>query len=232
MKNLFLLASLCLLFGVSSLNAQNLSSETRNVDNFSAIAVSDGVDVFIKQGPTHEVVVKTSKSQMDKIITEVSGDNLRIKMKKGNNWSWRNNTSIKVYVTMPDLKAISASGGSDVTAEDLNLDNLDISTSGGADVDLSLEVGELKISCSGGADVALEGKARDMKVSLSGGSDLNAQKLVANSCKISTSGGADANINVTGDLEMVASGASDINYRGNPNVISSKSSGAADIRKN
>ena len=69
-----------------------------------------------------------------------------------------------------------------------------------------------------------------MMVALSGGSDLNAKDLIAESCEISTSGGADANIHVTKELSMRASGASDINYRGKPQVLVSKSSGAADIR--
>lgn len=230
MKKFFLLTCLFMWAGSTFIFAQNLSSETRTANGFSKVSVSDGIDVFIKQDRSYSVEVKTAASQMDRVLTEVSGDELRIKMKKGNYNSWRNNRPIRVYVTLPNLKALSASGGSDVSAEDLNLDELYLSTSGGADVNLELQVKELEISCSGGADVDLEGKAQKMKVSMSGGADLNAQKLIATNCEISTSGGSDADIHVTGELSMSASGASDISYRGNPRVLSSKSSGAADIR--
>jgi hypothetical protein len=220
----FLFLLLCPLF----LQAQE--KETRDLKGFNELSVGYGIDLFVRQANATEVVVKADADLMDKILTRVEGNGLKITMKKGNYSTWRRNQKVEVYVTMPDIRAISASGGADVEGEHLDLKELKISSSGGADVNLSLQVDELSIACSGGADVELAGKAQKMLVELSGGADLDANNLIVEVCDISTSGGADANIHVTKELSMRASGASDINYRGKPQVLLSKSSGAADIR--
>lgn len=217
-----------LLFTPLLLEAQE--RETRDLKGFSALSVSHGIDLFVRQGNDTEVVVKADADIIDQVSTTVTEQELKITMKKGSYQKWWKNQRIEVYVTMPDLRSIAASGGADVEAEDLDLRELSIKSSGGADVKLSLNVGQISIASSGGSDVDLAGKAQEMTVKLSGGSDLNARDFVVEIGDVVTSGGADANIHVTGELSMRASGASDINYRGKPQVLLSKSSGAADIR--
>lgn len=221
----------CTLFCTLSIQVSAQSTQDRNVDQFDAIQVSAGIDLYLKQGGNTSVKVKASSEVIDDIQTYVENGKLIIKMKNKNYRNW-GRAKKEVYIVLDDLKQISASGGSDIYSEELNLDELSIRTSGGSDISLKIEVDYLMLSMSGGSDIDLSGKANKLEVKASGGSDLSAKKLEAKDCKITTSGASDASIYVTGDLTMSASGASDIYYSGRPNIISSRSSGGADISGN
>ncbi|GAB5551925.1 MAG: hypothetical protein Sapg2KO_15160 [Saprospiraceae bacterium] len=229
MKKLALLFCTLLFALTVQLSAQ--STQERNVDSFDEIQVSAGIDLFLKQGGSPSVKVKATEKIIDDIATYVENGKLIIKMKSKNYRNWGRDKK-EVYIVVDNLKALTASGGSDIFSEGLDLDELAIRASGGSDVSLNIKVDDLSLTLSGGSDVDIKGSAENMEVRASGGSDLNAGKLEVKDCKITTSGASDANIYVTGNLSMSASGASDINYSGRPNVVSSRSSGGADINGN
>ena len=228
-KLVFLFCTLSLIL-TTQLSAQ--STQDRNVGNFDGIQVSAGIDLYLKQGGSTSVKVKAKSDVIDDIVTQVENGKLIIKMNGKNYCNWGNTGRNEVYVVVNDLKYLSASVGSDVISENLELDELTLNTSGGSDVSMEIQVNVLKISASGGSDINLSGSAQQLDVKANGGSDLSAKKLKVKNCEINTSGASDASIYVTGDLSMSASGASDINYSGNPNVITSRTSGGADITKN
>ena len=109
------------------------------------------------------------------------------------------------------------------------LDKLQLNCSGGSDTHLKLEVETLSCETSGGSDLVLSGKAQKLELNASGGSDFKGKDLEVTNARINTSGASDARIHVTGEVEMIASGASDIYCSGNPKVLVSKASGGADI---
>ena len=226
----FLLICFCLSIG-SNLFGQKIEEQNRQVGQFDNISVQGGIDLFLRQGSTTSVTVKANDHIINDIATEVEGNTLVIKYTKKMK-TWGKNIQQKVYITVDDLDKLTASGGSDVLSEAFNLDNLSISASGGSDLELNLNVKELKLYCSGGSDTNLKGSADKLEIKSSGGSDLNAQSFKAKDCMITASGGADAHINVSGNLTMTATGASDIHYSGSPKILSQKTSGGADIHGN
>ena len=230
----FGLLLLCTLFSLS-LSAQSISGsgnvveKDRNISGFTAIQVSSGVDVHIKQGNSDKVIVKTDDNLQDRIKTELSGGTLKITAKG----SIRKAKAFDVYITAKDLTEISASSGSDVEGDGtLAFDKLRLNMSSGSDVELSIDAKELHCELSSGSDADLDGKVGKLVVKASGGSDLKAKGLQVQDCKLRVSGGSDAFVNVNGDLDMEASGASDIHYSGSPSVVHSKASGASDIHGN
>lgn len=227
-KTVLLFCTLSLILGLQ-LNAQ--TTQERNISGFDEIQVSSGIDLYLKQGNTTSVTVKASDKVINDIETRVEGNKLIIKMKTKNYRDWGRDRK-EVYIVLNDLKRISASGGSDVASEAFKLRDLSISTSGGSDMSLEVDADAISITMSGGSDINIKGSTTKLDVRASGGSDLSARNLKVDNCKIVTSGASDASIYVTGDLSMTASGASDINYAGNPNVVSSRSSGGADISGN
>lgn len=207
--------------------------QERSVSSFSFIKLSDGIDLYLRQGTPGKLIVKAEENRIDNIQTEVEGNTLVVKLEKrpSGRWSW-NRAGARVYVTVDDLRGIKASGGSDVFSEMLNLKALRVDASGGSDLELKLDVDELQLELSGGSDTGLEGTARMMEVQSSGGSDLDARDFRVVDCTVDSSGGSDVHIFVTGKLEIEASGASDVSYRGNPKELRQKTSGGADVRGN
>ena len=231
-----ILLTVCLVMGVTISFSQSktgngkVKEETRSVSGFNAVDVSAGIDLYIKQGSTEKVVVKTDENLMENLQTTVSGGTLKITMKG----KVKKTTKLEAHVTVRNLNALNASSGSDVEGEStITSDKLSINTSSGSDLELDVEVGELTLNISSGSDAKLSGKAGSLSVVSSSGSDLEAGDLEAKNCKIEASSGSDARVHCTGELEVRASSASDVVYSGNPTVRSSKASSGADItRKN
>ena len=202
--------------------------QARSVGAFTAIEVSKGVDLFIRQGNSQQVVVKADDNLVDLVSTEVDGQTLRIRT-RGN---MRRVTALDVYVTVTDLERIEASSGSDVKGESkLELERLALDMSSGSDLELDIEARELTCRLSGGSDADLSGEVSSLEVTATGGSDLQARDLlVTGRCILDVSSASDAFIRVEGELEVEASGASDVTVKGNPTVVRQRASGGSDIR--
>lgn len=202
--------------------------ETRTIGDFTRISVGSGIDLYITQGDHIDLVVEASKDRLHKIITEVKDNQLKIYTKNKYEWGW--DKAPKVYLTFKQLERLTAGGGADVYSKTIiKAEKLEVSTSGGADAYLHVQTDKLKLSTSGGSDIKIKGETQTLYAEASGGSDINAQELKAQSVKVSTSGGADATVWAEKELTASASGGSDIDYYGNPEVKNLNESGAGDI---
>jgi Putative auto-transporter adhesin, head GIN domain len=227
-----LFLSICL----SNTYAQN-SEETRNVSNFKGIRISGGIDLYLRQGATESVKIVADKDRMEKIKTEKDGDILKIYFGEKNGWfnldfNWGKNKPMKVYVTVKELKELSATGGSDVFSESkLDLIKLDLRATGGSDIKLDLDADELICATTGGSDVILSGTATVFKATSTGGSDLKATNLRSNFCSVSSTGGSDAYVWAEKEISISATGGSDVYHKGNARVVSSSATGGSDIHR-
>lgn len=227
-----LFSSLLALVLMTTLVSSSFSQEkeTRTVGDFTRISVGSGIDLYLTQGDNIEVIVETTKDRIHKIKTEVDGNQLKIFTREKFNWGW--DKAPKVYVTFKQLERITASGGADVYGKSvITAENLTITTSGGADAYLNVKTDRLKLSTSGGADIKIEGETQSLTAEASGGSDINAKELKAQTVKVSTSGGADASVWAEKEITANASGGSDIDYYGNPEIKNLNESGAGDISR-
>jgi len=216
-------------------DAGSMSGEVREVPDFEGISVRSGVDVYIHQANERSVEVKSEDIALEKIITEVRGDVLYVEIKKNKSWGWNwgNNKAPRIDVWIDDLESIHASGGSDVYSDGtFRTDEISLKSSGGSDLYLDLDAGKLTATSSGGSDLHLSGQVHEMDLHSSGGSDIKAYKLTAKRCEVSSSGGSDAYVNVSEEISIQASGASDIHVKGSAKVLSKSSTGSSDIHMN
>ncbi|UKT64159.1 head GIN domain-containing protein [Pedobacter mucosus] len=230
--NLFLkLSSLLLLFLSMDVHAQ--ATKNVSVKNFNAITVSSGIDLYLTQGATETVNIKSDDETLKDIVVEQNGGTLTIKFKDGVNWSGMfKNRIIKANVNYKTLTAIAASGGSDVfTQNQMKADKLAIRSSGGSDLKLNLICNNLTVQSSGGSDIDLRGKAENMTLQASGGSDIDAYELITEYAKVSASGGSDINIYVNKGLEASASGGGDVTFKGNASLKKTSSSKSGDVQR-
>ena len=226
------------LFGFSAAAQQVVNdpnAEVRAASGFHAVSVSSGIDLYLTPGNEEAVVISADDKVRSRIIVEVKNGTLKIYYDWKNNIriSWSNNKKpMKAYVSFKQLKSVSASGGSDVSVVngELNADNLDISCSGGSDFTGSVSATNLTVDLSGGSDADLRGKATKMDANISGGSDIDAYGLSLEHCTINASGGSDATLNVSVKLVANASGGSDIDVKGKCEITKS-ASGASEIRR-
>lgn len=206
----------------------NVVSETRRVTGFDGIKVSSGIDVFIKQGTTEGLKIKSDENLLDVIKTEVRNGTLHIYSEV----NIRKAKEKKVYVIYKELNRIRISSSGDIQgANTLKTDRLDVSLSSAGDLDLDVETDEIDISISSSGDAQLTGKTDYLKADLSSAGDLQAYDLEAKKCRIHVSSAGNAKIFVTKDLDASASSAGDIYYKGNPEIKNLRSSSAGGIHK-
>jgi hypothetical protein len=207
----------------------NVVEETRELDEFSKISVSRGMNVYISQGTTSKVVVKADENLLKVIDTYVDDGTLKVTALKG----IRNATSNKVYVTVTDLENIKSSSGSNVFSEDsLKTGNLEIKSTAGSNVRLSLETGELTISASAGSNIFLNGKAKSVNIKASSGSNIKAGDLHSENCDARVSSGANIWIKVQNELTAKASSGGNLFYSGEPNPLRVTKSSGGNVIKN
>ncbi len=207
-------AALFIFIGGSSV-AQAQNSKNVAVKNFNAITVSSGIDLYLTQGGTESLTIKASDDLLKNVIVEQSGTSLTIKYKEGINWGRMfKNQSIKAYVNFKTLKALTASGGSDVfTQNTLKTSVLDLRASGGSDLKMILAVNNLTLNISGGSDADLKGSGENMNANATGGSDIDAFGYVVNYAKVTASGGSDVNYKGNASLKKTTSSKSgDVNH--------------------
>jgi hypothetical protein len=205
-------------------------TETRDVSGFTGIDVSGGINVDIRIGDEFLVEVDADDEDVEDIVTEVRGDTLHLKVDRDDWGDWSNFDDYNAVIVMPALTDVEASGGSDVRViGTVTGDEFELSTSGGSDIEIDMAVNELDVSMSGGSDVELSGTANVATIRNSGGSDLDARDLQVKNAELRASGGSDLAITVLETLDARASGAADITYYGDPEVLDSDASGGSDI---
>ncbi|MFB6453677.1 head GIN domain-containing protein [Chitinophaga sp. Hz27] len=201
-------------------------SEDRNVSGFSGISTSGIYDVVLTQGNAESVKLEADDNLLPYIETVVSGKTLQIKSKNG--VSIEPKSKITVYVTIKDLKAVSASGASKVTSTGtINGSNLGVELSGATLCKLDVAMSKVEIKASGAARVDLAGTAAAVNVGASGAAIIRADKLSSDNVNVEASGGSNVVVNADKALNAGASGGSSIRYSGAGKANVSTSGGAS-----
>ncbi|WP_346862611.1 head GIN domain-containing protein [uncultured Draconibacterium sp.] len=231
LKSLFIL-TLAVFMGISTAIAGN-SDETqiRKVENFNAIKVSTGIDLYLTMGTSEEVKIVADDDIIEDLKTEVKDGTLHIYVKQNNWFNWGGNKTRKAYVTVTELVALHASSGSDVRSENtIKGTSLEVKASSGSDVVLDVFYKNLSVDTSSGSDAKITGRVKTLEAESSSGSDIKAEGLEAQIGKLKASSGSDITVTVTDELYARASSGSDIKYYGNPQIRDTDESSGGDVR--
>jgi len=205
-----------------------LITEHRGVGNFTGLDISGSYKVVIKQDSVDNVTIIGDDNLMKYIKTENDGERLKIH----NSRSICPSGQYTVYVSLKELSYIETSGATSVFSDGkITVKDLELHTSGSTKMNLSLNADQVKTEASGLTDIFLEGQAQSHTLETSGSSTLNALNFVVNKYRIQSSGLSHCKINVLNELNINSSGASDIQYRGNPTDIRNDKSGIASLKQ-
>lgn len=106
--------------------------------------------------------------------------------------------------------AVSVSGSGDVYAEDLKLDNCNISG-------------------TGSGDLKLKGKAATFVASIMGSGDINAYGLTAVNVKVKCNGSGDVVVQAVEKVTATLNGSGDLTYYGSPEYVDVESNGSGEV---
>ncbi|MEO6540278.1 MAG: DUF2807 domain-containing protein, partial [Ferruginibacter sp.] len=136
---------------------------------------------------------------------------------------------MKVYITTPSLKKVSASASAEVMVEHVlvSTDKMVFKASSGADIKSEVDAPEVSADASSGATITLSGKTKIYSAESSSGADIKSRDLLSENTTVSVSSGADANVHASVKLNASASSGASITYHGAAIVVKSVSSGAS-----
>jgi hypothetical protein len=126
---------------------------------------------------------------------------------------------MEIIITMPALERLEAMGMGTVKFDDINSHNLEIDVRGPVKIRGDMNVEELTVRLAGKSEADLSGNAGNMNARVELASRLRAYELETRDAFVEVERASSAKVNVSGRLEMDEGFASDIDYRGNPEVI-------------
>lgn len=224
------LTSVFCLMIFASLSFAGVSRDTKTYayKDFNSVGVSSGIKVKITQSDNYNITVTADKDDLEDLEVEQRGSSLRFRFDE-NGWL-SHHGDVYVEITMPELKSIGMSGGSEAN---INIGSKDFSAglSGGAELKGNLTCGDIHLATSGSSEVTLNGSCEDLKLAGSGGSEYHLKNFNAGAVKVALSGGCEATISMNGKLSFTGSGGSQLVYYGNAELGNIRASGGAGVSR-
>ena len=238
MRNLLLVSILLLLaasscrrfFGKKVKGSGNVVTQVRQVSGFSSVNVSSSIDVYLSQDSLYSVSVETDDNIAPHIETYEEGGTLYIDIEK--NYNPRPTKAIKVHVSAPVYRRLSASGASDLFSTERleGVESLAVKLTGASDTQLDLKAPKVSAELTGAGGLRIKGETRGLQVKGTGSSDMECFEMMAENVTVKITGSGDAEVFASLSLDVNVTGSGSVKYRGNPGV-SQKISGAGSIRK-
>jgi phage shock protein PspC (stress-responsive transcriptional regulator) len=181
--------------------------------NFSDVRLTGNMKVYFVQGENYAVKVDNEHThvrtrhnfirQSDSLLTvEGPGEDSR---------------PLKVYITMPNLSALTANNVGDVWLTNFDVAYLKMEVRGKSDIHVEgLKANKLEINAYNEAEVTLDGSGSHLIANFYGDSDLDADRFEVNVANVLGFDDADMKVNVLDTLYQKTSGDADIDHEGAP----------------
>jgi hypothetical protein len=189
----------------------NVTSQDRNLADFSEVEVSAVIDIVLNQGEKSAVRIETDDNLQEIIKTEVSNGRLKISMP--DHFSLKNKTKLTAFVTIKTLEKLEITGVCDVKcASPLVLD-------------------KFNFQFTGVGDAELKGSANDATFENTGVGNVNAVEFVCQKLSAQNTGVGDLKCRAEVEISLENTGVGDIEYAGNAVIKSVNSSGVGKVKK-
>jgi hypothetical protein len=225
---------------------------TQSYDNtgFTGVDIGSALKFEITAGDSYNVTITAGKNLFERIKVEQTGNMLKISTEGWNIGWWWGHITPKVSITMPGLQKLYVSGASDGTVSGFISDeDFTLKVSGASRLDIDMTAGAFKaeisgasnvngrltavssgISISGASDLNITGSGGNIQLEGSGASTASLRYFEVNDAEIVFSGASNGSITVSGILDVTLSGASSLNYYGNPVLGNTNITGASDLK--
>ncbi|MFK5889794.1 MAG: head GIN domain-containing protein [Flavobacteriaceae bacterium] len=224
---LFVSTTSCMMNGISG-NGDIETQERDISEDFTAIKVMQGIDVYLTSNNSTKLTVEADENIIDLLRTDVNNGTLKIYFEKN---VWRA-TSRKVYLSVPTLSSIVTTSGASVRFENtLKADKLSLRATSGADIYAHVDVTDLNSATTSGADIKINGLAKNFEASATSGSDIKASDLKADYVTVRVTSGADIRVYALKEINAKATSGGNIRYDGDPKVVNKTKNSGGRIRR-
>ncbi len=222
----------------------DIVSKDYNFKDFTDVEITTFFKYEISRSASFGVKVSTFQNVIDQLDITQSGKNLSVRFKPG-----VFSTDATITITMPELNKLVVSGASRGSAKGFQSSNpIDLEVSGASQLDMDIMAGNSEVVVSGASKVTGELKAGDTRievsgasgcdisgsaglstVEVSGASHFDSPDFQMQNTNITISGASRGAIYTKGTLNLEVTGASTLDYSGNPILSKVNVSGASTI---
>jgi len=223
----------------------NISEQKYDFSNFTEIEIGHAFTFDIAPSDSYSVSVNTSDNIFESILISQSGSTLTVGLTPATLIT----VSPKVTITLPNLNRLHLSGASKGKAAGFKgIEYFHLLESGASSLELDIEASRTQmelsgasnikgrlgtvdstIRISGASQVNLSGSADNLNVEASSASRANFPDFPIQNATIKLSGASSGNINVAQHLDVDLSGASTLNYSGNPVIGQQSITGSSSL---
>jgi hypothetical protein len=196
----------CQSFGSGERGSGTPKTEQRTVPAFSKVLLEGSLQADITAGGTQLVEISGDDNIVPLIVTEVTGDRLRVAPKK----NIAPKLELTARIATPTLSAIAVSGSAKVAVRGLTGDAFAIDTSGSTRVTAS-------------------GTSKRLEIHVSGSSTIDATQVRAENVTVDVSGSANVDVYATGVLDVRIAGSARVRYAGSPREVHKDISGSGTL---
>jgi len=206
-----------------------VTSLNYSIPDYSRVKISNAFNAYVTFSDTEESIrIDANENLHGKIIVKREGNALVIRLKKLTNV--RGNATLNAYITTKNIADFDLSGASSLSLENLwDVQNGKVELSGASDFTGEVLADRLELDMGGASNANIYGNIGTLHADLSGSSDIRDYDLLIERLNIDMSGASEAFISVNESIDVEASGASELNYKGSAVIISKELSGASEI---
>ncbi|MEE8194629.1 MAG: DUF2807 domain-containing protein [Dehalococcoidales bacterium] len=232
-----------------------LITEEMSFSGFTRVEVSHAFEVEISRSSSYSVSITADDNLFDYVEVFISDETLKIRLKSGRSYI---SATLEARITMPELRRLQLSGASRGTVSgfsslgfssflgDFRLELSGASSlqmvgisAGDARFDISeasrlsgnITAADARFDISGASRVELEGSADDIIINVSGASNAELSAFPVNNAFVNLSGASTGTVNLDGRLDVDLSGASHLDYIGEPTLGEIDISGGSTISR-
>ncbi|MGR3812126.1 PspC domain-containing protein [Jiulongibacter sp. NS-SX5] len=186
--------------------------QTYDVEDFEHIEINSIFRALITQGNEFSVsAVAESSKDLEDLKVEVRNGTLNFEFRDR---FFENRDRVNLYITLPSLEGLEASGASKVKVIDFdNIDRLKLNISGASNAQLDIDAREVDYDGSGASKAEIKGSIGELKADVSGASKLDAEDAEIRTADVEASGASKITLGEVESLRSNTSGASSIKRR-------------------
>ena len=210
----------------------NITSQERVVKNYDGVQVEATIIADIKYSDTEESIVIEADDNLHQYV-EVAYINNTLRIKLKNNLNIKGRSTLKAHIiTRKTIEKYSASGASQIYLIDSRTsDKVSLNLSGASRFNGGITSNSLSVGISGASYASISGETGTVHGTLSGASQLQNFDMAVNDATLDLSGASNVSLTINGDIDLRASGASSLTYKGNGSTVRVDLSGGSQIIK-
>jgi hypothetical protein len=222
---LFVAATLLVSFNL----AAQTNQETRPLQSFNAVKISNSIEAELVKGDKNEIHIAASGIDLDRVSTTVNKQALEVKI-TGSNFSA---TSVKVKITYTDLHEVSANTAAKVFVKDpLSARTVKINAATSGYIEAEVNTHALELDAATNAKIFVNGSAETLDLKAFTNAEINGANLDVEEASVRVNTAATANFTVNESIKGSAATAGKVYYNGDPNFVDVKTNTGGAIEGN